>query len=294
MRSLLFVPADSDRKLAKAPTSGADVLILDLEDSVVAENKAAARAHAAEFLKSRAGGPRLHVRVNGLASGLIEADLDTIVPAKPDAIMLPKANGGPDISLLSAMIAAREAIAGIDDGATKILAIATESAGAIFRFATYKGSSARLAGLAWGSEDLSASLGAETNRDAAGAFTDPFRLARTLCLYGAVDAGVAPIDQVFANFRDQKALEAEALAARRDGFTAKLAIHPDQVAVINQVFTPSADQIARAEKVIAAFAENPGAGVIGLDGEMLDLPHLVKAKALLARAGQKGYKRLHS
>jgi citrate lyase subunit beta/citryl-CoA lyase len=286
MRSLLFVPADSERKLAKAPTSGADVLILDLEDSVAAENKSAARARAAEFLKSPPSGPSLHVRVNGFESGLIEADLDAIVAAKPDAIILPKANGGPDISLLSAMIAAREAIAGIGDGAIKILAIATESAGAIFRFATYKGSSARLAGLAWGSEDLSASLGAETNRDAEGAFTDPFRLARTLCLYGAVDAGVAPIDQVSANFRDVKALETEALAARRDGFTAKLAIHPDQIAVINQVFTPSADQIARAEKVIAAFAANPGAGVIGLDGEMLDLPHLVKAKALLARAGR--------
>jgi citrate lyase subunit beta/citryl-CoA lyase len=289
MRSLLFVPADSDRKLAKAPASGADVLILDLEDSVAAENKAAARARAAEHLKSRpADGPSLHVRINGLSSGFAEADLDAIIPAKPDAVMLPKANGGPDISLLSAMIAAREAIAGIDDGATKILGIATESAGAIFRFATYKGASARLAGLAWGSEDLSASLGAETNRDAAGAFTDPFRLARSLCLYGAVDAGVAPIDQVFANFRDVKALEAEALAARRDGFTAKLAIHPDQVAVINAVFTPSAETIARAEKIIAAFAANPGAGVVGLDGEMLDLPHLVKAKAIVARRRQKG------
>jgi citrate lyase subunit beta/citryl-CoA lyase len=291
MRSLLCVPADSDRKLAKAPASGADVLILDLEDSVAAENKAAARARATDFLMSQpAGGARFHVRVNGFQSGLVEADLDAVVPAKPDAIVLPKANGGPDISLLSAMIAAREAIAGIDDGAIKILAIATESAGSIFRFATYKGSSARLAGLAWGSEDLSAALGAETNRDAAGALTDPFRLARTLCLYGAADAGVAPIDQVFSNFRDQKALEAEALAARRDGFTAKLAIHPDQVAVINEVFTPSAEAITRAEKVIAAFAANPGAGVVGLDGEMLDLPHLVKAKALLARAGQKANK----
>ncbi len=287
MRSLLFVPADSERKLLKAPGSGADVLILDLEDSVAADNKPAARNRTAEFLRSpRPESPRLHVRVNGLASGLIEADLDAIVAAKPDAIMLPKADGGSDISLLSAMIAAREAIAGIDDGAIKILAIATETAGAIFRFATYKGASVRLAGLAWGSEDLAAALGAETNRDPDGRLTDPFRLARTLCLYGAADAGVAPIDQVFANFRDTKALEAEALAARRDGFTAKLAIHPDQVAVINQVFTPSAESIARAKAVIAAFEAAPGAGVVGLDGEMLDLPHLVKAKAVIERTKQ--------
>jgi citrate lyase subunit beta/citryl-CoA lyase len=284
MRSLLFVPADSDRKLMKAPTSGADVLILDLEDAVAAGSKAAARERAAEYIAARsAGAIPLHVRVNGLRSGALEADLDAIVPAGPDAILLPKAESGSDIMLLSAMIAAREAKAGIDDGAIEIHAIATETAGAIFGFGSYKGASRRLTALAWSSEDLTVALGAETNRDATGAFTDTFRLARALCLYGAAHAGVTPIDRVFPNFRDLDDLRSECLAARRDGYTAKLAIHPDQVAVINEVFTPTAEAIAKARAVVDAFAADPQAGVIALDGEMLDLPHLVRAKAVLAR-----------
>jgi len=285
MRSLLFVPADSEKKLAKAPTCGADALIIDLEDSVSAKNKSTARHQAAEFIKShRESGYALHVRINGFASGLIEADLDAIVPAGPDAIMLPKAESGNDISLLSAMIAPREAMAAIDDGGIRIFALTTETAGAIFQFATYKAASARLDGLAWSSEDLSAALGVESSHDANGAFTDPFRLARTLCLYGAAEAGITAIDRVFPNFRDTKAFRSEALAARRDGFTAKLAIHPDQVEIINAVFTPSADSIAHARAVITAFEAAPGTGVVGLDGEMLDLPHLAQARALLARA----------
>lgn len=285
MRSLLFVPADSERKLAKAPGCGADVIILDLEDAVAADNKPAARQGAVDFLRSRsAAGPRVHIRVNGLESGLIEADLDAVVLAGPDAIMLPKCVRGSDISVLSAMIAAREATAGLEDGAIRIVAIATETAGAIFNFSTYKGASRRLAGLAWSSEDLMVALGAETSRDDVGAFTDPFRLARAFCLYGAADAGVAAIDRVFPNFRDGEAFRTEALEARRDGYTAKLAIHPDQVAIINEVFTPSADSIAQALAIVAAFEANPGAGVVGFRGEMLDLPHLVRAKALLARA----------
>jgi citrate lyase subunit beta / citryl-CoA lyase len=289
MRSLLFVPADSERKLAKAPSCGADVLVLDLEDSISAENKSTARQRAAEFVKANRGtGPQLHIRINGFSSGEVEADLDAVVPAGPDAIMLPKSESGNDISLLSAMIAPREATAGIDDGAIGILPIATETAGAIFHFSTYKDASARLVGLAWSSEDLSAALGVETYLDANGAFTDPFRLARSLCLFGAANAGVAAVDRVFPNFRDAKAFESEALAARRDGFTAKLVIHPDQVAIVNEVFTPSADSIAHARAVIAAFDAEPGAGVVALDGEMLDVPHLAKAKALLARAKAAG------
>jgi citrate lyase subunit beta/citryl-CoA lyase len=285
MRSLLFVPADSPRKLEKAPACGADVIILDLEDAVATDNKTAARDGAARFLKSRpADGPDIHVRVNGHASGLLGTDLDAIVPARPDAILLPKTICGGDISLLSAMIAAREAIADLEDGAIRILAIATENPGALFQMGTYRGASARLAGLAWSSEDLMAALGAETSRDETGAFTDPFRLARALCLFAAADAGVTAIDRVFPNFRDGKALEAEARAARRDGFTAKTAIHPDQVAIINEVFTPREDEIARAKAIVAAFDAAPGAGVIALDGEMLDLPHLARAKAILARA----------
>jgi len=289
MRSLLFVPADSDRKLEKAPACGADVLILDLEDAVANQNKESARQGAATFLKAHAGDAgQIHVRVNGMASEFLQADLDAIVPARPDAILLPKAESGADIAHLSAMIAAREAIAGIDDGATRILAIATETAGAIFNFGTYRDASQRLSGLAWSSEDLAAVLGAESYYDDHGGLTDPFRLARSLCLYGAVHAGVVAIDRVFSNFRDGDALKAEALAARRDGFSAKLAIHPDQVEIINAVFTPSRESIERAQNIVAAFDADPGAGVIGLEGEMLDLPHLAKAKELLARAKAAG------
>lgn len=289
MRSLLFVPADSERKLAKAPQCGADVIILDLEDAVAASAKEAARQGALDFLESRpAEGPSIHVRINGLSSGQAEADLDAIVSAKPDAIMLPKTNSGADVARLSAMIAAHEAVAGLEDGSIRILAIATETAEAIFNFATYKGASSRLAGLAWGTEDLTAVLGSATYYDDGGALTDPFRLARSLCLFGAVNVGVAPIDRVFSNFRDGEALRSEAVAAARDGFTAKLAIHPDQVGVINEVFTPSQDAVERARAIVAAFAAAPGAGVIGFEGEMLDVPHLAMARALLARAKAAG------
>lgn len=286
MRSLLFVPADSERKLAKAMTAGADVLILDLEDSVAPEAKANARAMAAAFLgehRNRAGAPLLYVRINAFPTGLAEADLDAVVPARPDGILLPKAEGGPDMMLLSAMLAAREALAGLDDGAVKILALATETAAALFTMHTYRGASARLVGLTWGAEDLSAVLGTESSRDADGRLTDPYRLARTLCVAGAAAAEVAAIDTVFVNFRDLAGLEAEAAAARREGFSGKLAIHPDQVPVINRAFTPSAEAIARAEKIVAAFAAAPGAGVVSLDGEMFDRPHLRRAEKTLAR-----------
>ena len=186
------------------------------------------------------------------------------------------------------MIAAREAIAGLADGAIRIVAIATETAGAVFNFATYKGVSARLAALAWSSEDLAAALGADSYYDDDGRLTDPFRLVRSFCLYGAAHAAVAAIDRVFPNFRDSESLRSEALAAARDGFTAKLAIHPAQIAIINEVFTPSCQAIERAQAIVAAFAAAPGAGVIALDGEMLDVPHLAKAKALLERAAAAG------
>jgi len=289
MRSLLFVPADSERKLARAPECGADVVVLDLEDSVAIERKDAARSGAANFLTARpTGAQRVFVRVNGLASGLIGPDLDAIIPSRPDAVVLPKAETGGDIARLSAMIAAREAIAGVDDASVGIIAIATETPGAVFGFDTYKGTSPRLAGLAWSSEDLVAALGADTYYDDDGGFTDPFRLARSLCLYGAAHAGVAAIDRAFPNFRDNDSLRDEALAAARDGFTAKLAIHPGQVAIINEAFTPSAKAVARAQAIVAAFAAAPGAGVIALDGEMLDVPHLARAQAVLERAEAAG------
>ncbi len=288
MRSLLFVPGDDEKKLAKALASGADALIVDLEDSVALSAKPAARATAAAFLREAralAPRPRLFVRVNPLDGGLADADLEAVMPAAPDAIVLPKSLGGASVQQLGAKLAVHEAEHGLADGATRILAIASETARALFGFESYIGCSRRLEGLAWGGEDLSADLGAETNRLPDGAYAAPYQLARTLTLIGAVAAGVSAIDAVATNFRDAEGLRAEALGARRDGFTAKMAIHPAQIPVINEVFTPSAEALAHARAVIAAFAAAPGAGVVSLDGEMLDLPHWTRAKKALARAG---------
>ena len=286
MRSYLFVPADGGRKLDKAMASGADALIVDLEDSIAPERKDEARKLAAEFLKEtigQAARPRLIVRVNAIATGLIDDDLDAVVPARPDAILLPKAEGGAAVTHADAKIAAREAIAGLDDGCVKIIALATETAQALFLAGTYRGSSARLTGLTWGAEDLSAELGAEANRDADGHFLDPYRLARVLCLAGAANAQIPAIDTVYVDFRNDAGLRRECEDARRDGFSAKMAIHPAQVAIINDVFTPNPEAIARAKAIVAAFAAAPGAGTIGIGGVMYDRPHLARAKRLLAR-----------
>lgn len=291
MRSLLFVPADSAKKLAKGLSSGADALIIDLEDSVAPDRKAAARQLAFAFLKetiSHARRPRLFVRVNDLNTGLTDDDLDAVVAACPDGIMLPKAEGGPSVIHLDAKLTAREALHGIDEGQIQIVAIATETASALFAAGTYRGASGRLTGLTWGAEDLSADLGSEANRDANGFFTDPYRLARALCLAAAASCGAMAIDTVSVDFRNSEALRREAEEARRDGFVAKMAIHPDQVAVINEVFTPSSEAIGRAKAVCEAFAANPGQGVVGIDGTMYDRPHLVRAERLLARAKAAG------
>ncbi|PZU90865.1 MAG: CoA ester lyase [Chelatococcus sp.] len=287
MRSLLFVPGDSARKQQKGLESGADALILDLEDSVAPEAKPAARETTLAFLseaRALARRPRLIVRVNALSTGLTQADLDMVMRGAPDAIMLPKSEGGADVGQLAAKIAVREAENELPDGTTRIIAIATETGKGIFGLGSYAGASHRLAGLTWGAEDLSADVGAETNRLDDGGYTDPYRLARSLVLFAAAGAQVDPIDSVFTNFRDEAGLRAESLAGRRDGFTGKMAIHPAQVAVINEVFSPSPESLARAEAIIALFEANPGAGVIGLDGEMLDRPHLVRAQRLKARA----------
>jgi citrate lyase subunit beta/citryl-CoA lyase len=287
MRSLLFVPADDARKLDKAAVSGTDALILDLEDSVAVPRKETARALAAEriaALRVLPSRPRLILRVNALDSGLIEADLDAVMPAGPDAVMLPKAAGGADVQRLGAKLAVREAENDLPDGATRIIAIATETAAALFQLGTYARASHRLEGLTWGGEDLAADLGAERNRLTDGSYADPYRLARALTLAGAAAAGVAAIDSVFTDFRDEAGLRAEAEAARADGFTAKMAIHPAQVPVINTVFTPSAAAIAHAERIVAAFAAAGDVGVVGLDGKMVDRPHLRQAERVLARA----------
>ena len=287
MRSLLFVPADSERKIARGLASGADVVILDLEDSVAAASKPAARRLAAEVLGSERGSsPMLIVRVNALESGLVEADLEAVMSAGPDGFMQPKTRHAEDVKALAAMAGS---------GGLPIVAIATETAGALFGLQTYVDAVPPLVGLTWGAEDLSNDLGAEASRDDAGRLTDPYRLARTLCLIGARAAGIEPIDTIYANYRDTPGLEAECRAAARDGFTGKMAIHPDQVAPINRAFTPAPDAVARARRIVEAFQAAGDAGVVGLDrgveprhhaavgveDELLEVPGDVAGAALL-------------
>jgi citrate lyase subunit beta/citryl-CoA lyase len=285
MRSLLFVPADGGSKLDKAVASGADAVIIDLEDSITPERKADARRSALDFLKT-AGKlttrPRLLVRINGLDTGMTDADLDAIVPGAPDAVVFPKAEGGATVTHVDAKLTAREAIAGLPEGAIKILAQAVESAAGLFAVGSYRNASPRLIGMTWGPEDLSAELGAQSNRDAQGLLTEPYRLARSLCLFGAAAARTPAIETVYVDFRNAEGLRRDTQDAKRDGFTGRLAIHPAQVPIINEVFTPSDAEIAKAKAVIVAFAAQPGAGAVGIDGKMYDRPHLARAQALLA------------
>ena len=285
MRSLLFVPADGGSKLDKAMASGADAVIVDLEDSIVPERKPQARAAALDFLKANRSNkdrPRLLVRINGLDTGMTDADLDIIVAGKPDAVVFPKAEGGPTVVHLDAKLTAREAMADVPEGQVKILAQAVESAAGLFAAGTFRGASERLIGLTWGPEDLSAELGAETNRDAQGRLTEPYRFARSVCLYAAAAAKLPAIETVYVDFRNTEGLRSDTEDARRDGFTGRLAIHPAQVPIINEVFTPTGEQIERAKAIVAAFAAQPGAGAIGIDGKMYDRPHLARAQRLLA------------
>jgi len=287
MRSFLFTPADSPKKLDRAMTSGADAVIVDLEDSIAPDGKARARESAVAFLKEAVAAkprPYLLVRVNGLQTGLTDADLDAVTQAKPDAIMLPKAEGGASVIHTDAKLAVREAISDLPDGHIKILPLATETAAALFLTGTFAGSSARLIGLTWGAEDLSAELGAHANRDVQGQWLDPYRLARVLCLAGAASAQVPAIDTVYVDFRNADGFRRECEEACRDGFLGKMAIHPSQVPIINEVFTPSAQARARAQAIIDAFAATPGAGVVGIGGVMYDRPHLARAEQLLGRA----------
>lgn len=280
MRSLLFVPADSERKIARALETGADVVVLDLEDSVAPANKPAARTLVSEVLGTRTTRtPMLIVRVNALDSGLVEADLEAVMPAGPDGFMQPKTRSADDVTELAAMAG---------NGGLPIIAIATETARALFCLQSYGEAVPPLVGLTWGAEDLSSDLGAAASRDEAGLLTDPYRLARTLCLIGARAAGIDPIDTVYVNYRDERGLEAECRAAARDGFTGKMAIHPDQVEPINRIFTPAPDAVARARRIVEAFQAAGDAGVLGLEGEMLDRPHVIRAEQLLARAARYG------
>lgn len=287
MRSQLFVPADSQKKLEKSLSIGADCLLIDLEDSVALPAKPQARLCTLDFLREtrkKPNPPALYVRVNAFDSGLIDEDLEIIMQGAPDGILLPKTKSGADIQHLGAKLAVREAEHGYDDGVTKIIAIATETAASIFHMGTYAGASRRLAGLTWGAEDLAAALGAEANRLPDGSYAAPYVLARTLTLFAANAAAVQPIDTIYADFRDAVGFRAECEAAQRDGFTAKMAIHPSQVATINEIFTPAPDVLAKARMIVEAFAAEPEAGVVSRDGKMIDRPHLAWAQRILARA----------
>ncbi len=292
MRSMLFVPGDSPSKIEKALNSTADGIIIDLEDSVSLDSKQEARAVTARILEQmrpQAGEnsrTQIYVRVNPLDTGLTADDLAAVIPYAPDGIMQPKTRSVDDVHKLAQMLNEQESANGLDEGRTRLVVIATETATSLFHMGSYVNAGPRLAGLSWGAEDLSADLGASTNRTPDGLYADPYRLARALCLLAAVAAEVQPIDTVFTNFRDDDGLRAECEAAARDGFTGKLAIHPAQLATINDVFTPSGAQIERAQAIVDAFESAGNPGVVGLDGEMLDRPHLVRARNLLARAKQ--------
>lgn len=287
MRSWLFVPGDSEKKLAKAHLSGADVLILDMEDSVALSNKEAARRVTADYLAGAdRNGPKLFVRMNALDTPFWEDDLAAVVKAKPDGIMVPKTKSGDCLKTIAFALTEHEQEAGIAAGATKLCCVATETAASLFTLGTYQNASPRLSMMTWGAEDLAADLGARSNKDDDGLYTGPYRLARTLTLLGAVAAGVDPVDSIYADFRDEAGLEADARAAARDGFSGKMAIHPAQVPVINRVFTPSDEDLAHAHAVIKAFEDAGDVGVVSLDGVMLDMPHLKQARRLIQRASQ--------
>jgi citrate lyase subunit beta/citryl-CoA lyase len=285
MRSWLFAPGDSERKMTKASDSAADIVLLDLEDSVSPENKPAARTAVADFLKTREDKHRIWVRVNPLRSGEIEADLDAIMGAAPGGLFLPKAEGKADVEALDAMLTIREADHGILNRSTHVAALVTETPKAMFHCGDYEGAP-RLIAMSWGAEDLSSALGARVQHQADGSYMPMYEMARNLCLLGAVAAGCAPIETVMPEFRDLDKLRERALMVRGQGYRGMLAIHPAQVDVINEAFTPSAEEIAHARAIVQAFANNPGAGTVGLDGQMLDRPHLALAERLLAEAGE--------
>ena len=284
MRSWLFAPGDSEKKMGKCLASEADIALLDLEDSVVPDRKADARKMVAEAIAGAADKSRVWVRVNPLSSGWTEDDLDAVIAAGPGGLFLPKAEGGHDVVTLDAMMTPREEAAGIATGSTLVAALVTETAAAMFTTGTYDGAP-RLVAMSWGAEDLSSELGASEQRRPDGEYSHVFEMARSLCLVGAVKAGVAPIETVQPEFRDLEKLETRARRVRAQGFRGMLAIHPAQVAPINAAFTPSEAELAHARAVVQAFAENPTAGALQLDGNMIDRPHLVLAQRLLAESG---------
>lgn len=279
-RSLLFAPGDSPRKLEKAGMSPADLVIIDLEDAVAESAKPGARKAVADHLRTTHRRQPHWVRINPLDTQHALPDLAAIIPVRPDGIMLPKATRA-DAERLNHYLTALEAAAGLPIGAIPVFVLATETAAGVFDVGNYAGCP-RLAALSWGAEDSATALGATSNRDDNGEYDFPYQLFRALCLTGAAAAGVSAIETIHGDFRDTEGLDRMARRARRAGFRGMLAIHPDQVPVINAAFSPSAEEIAHAENVVAAFDANPGVGTVGLDGAMLDMPHLKRAQALLA------------
>ena len=282
-RSWLFVPGDRPDMMAKAFACGADAVIVDLEDAVLQQNKARAREVVGEFAKdANLASSQFWVRINSLQTTDALCDLAALVRMGPTGIILPKVDSVSAVVELSHYLSALEAAAGRPIGETRILPIATETPKSVFELGSYGASGPRLAGLAWGAEDLPVAVGAASGRDERGALTPLCELVRSLCIAGAAAAGVAAIETIYPAFRDLVGLRANAAAGRRDGFQGMLAIHPAQVPVINEIFTPSAPEIAYAQRVVAAFEANAGHGTIALDGKMLDAPHLKQAKRILA------------
>ena len=286
-RSLLFVPGDSEKKFARAIVSAADVLFLDLEDAVAPSQKEAARGIVAGWLdRADEVAPALYVRINPLDTGLTAGDLAAVVRPGLAGVLVPKANSAADIANIAAQIDPLEAAAGMAAGSVKIMVVATETPQAMFNLGSYTPPHPRLVGLTWGAEDIAAAIGATGNKEPDGQWSAPFQLCRSLCLFAAGSAGVTAIDTLYGNFRDPEGLEADCRKARRDGFMGRIAIHPDQVEIINRCFTPSAEEVAEARKIAAAFAANPTAGTLGIDGKMYDIPHLKAAHKTLAAAGE--------
>ncbi len=280
---MLFVPGDSERKVMRAKTSGADALIFDLEDSVAPARKAIARQLVATLLEDPS--PRdwsFFVRPNALDTGLALDDLSAVVKPGLDGLVIPKANGGDDITCFGHYLDALETKAGMALGSVMVAVLATETAKAMFALGSYAPAHPRLAALTWGAEDLAAALGATDNKEPDGAWTFPYQVVRAQCLFAATAAEVAPIDTIYADFRDLEGLERDCRRSRRDGFLGRMAIHPDQVATINRCYAPSESEIAHARRIVEAFAANPNAGTIGLDGKMVDIPHLKAAQRTLA------------
>ncbi len=286
-RSWLFAPGDSERKMEKATEGVADIVIFDLEDAVVEQEKPTARAMIAKFLAAQpdAGKHRLWVRVNPLDGPHTLTDLAAVMPGRPGGIMLPKAYGRQDVELLDHYLSAFEAAHGIDIGSTKVIVLVTETAEGMFTTGTYKGAP-RVVAMTWGAEDLADAIGASENRNPDGSYGFTYELARSMCLLGAAAASVAPIETIQGDFRDLEGLRKRAEKVRRDGYRGMLAIHPAQVDVINAAFTPTAEEIAAAQEVVDLFAANPGVGTIGYKGAMLDRPHLARAQALLTLASK--------